>query len=279
MKRSFLVLFLAFGACSGDDAPPSIDVDGVDAGSADAASACDPVAQTGCDTGEKCAAVRAGAAYAVACVPDGVVGPGGACVDGDGDGATDDCAGGHTCVFGVCRENCSPDPADTCTAADEVCEWGFTSLPFDVCTKTCDVFAQDCPAQPAQACVIDTAAPAEVGYCAYLIADGELSDGLGLGEACSFINECAAGLACVGTEQGGSACTQICDLAQGSGPDAPNQACVDGPGPAFGCYQIGNVDAPVGFCFDNATSGSEAAPGRPDMFDGARVLRPALIIP
>ncbi len=91
---------------------------------------CNPVAQTGCDAGEKCTWVARSAADprcgATACAPDGPVELGGACAVGPPglDSGFDDCAAaGGLCMAGVCMTICSGNP--------ETCEEGHHCLRGD----------------------------------------------------------------------------------------------------------------------------------------------------
>ena len=71
---------------------------------------CDPVAQTGCDTGEKCTWQEVTDSLGrIACVPVGLVTIGGACQflpPGETAGY-DDCVPGAYCLDAVCSEICS----------------------------------------------------------------------------------------------------------------------------------------------------------------------------
>jgi hypothetical protein len=140
-------------ACGGDD---DDDVTIVDSGVVDATveQKCDPVAQEGCEAGEKCAqlTVSAGPPLLVRtdCVPEGDVAIGEACMIGapGEDTGYDDCVAGAQCVNDLCRPICS-SPPDSC-GKDLSCSF-FVDL-FDdiettdvgVCTEVCDPVLQDC---------------------------------------------------------------------------------------------------------------------------------------
>jgi hypothetical protein len=141
MKTCFLTLAPLVVAC-GDDVPAIVDAEpplDVDTGGCFAIfDACNPVAQTGCEAGRKCTwQHHTKDDGRVACVPEGSVAIGGACVflpPGE-TGGYDDCVRGTYCR-GVCKEICvdAPDSCPlgtectvypgifTCSAGSGVCE-------------------------------------------------------------------------------------------------------------------------------------------------------------
>jgi hypothetical protein len=148
------------------DAGSSNTPDAAVVGSPDAALepvACNPVTQTGCNSGDKCAQVVQSATPFVAqttCVPNGVVAAGSACTAG-APGATgyDNCAAGLDCSGGVCSEICGQGPPDTCSGSSSGCVQ-FEDLFDDVagvglCVPVCDPVAQDCPVA-SDACYLQT---------------------------------------------------------------------------------------------------------------------------
>jgi len=133
----------ATGCFSGGSSSPHADArmigppDGepTDAGSA---CGCNPVAQVGCEVGEKCTYVRPGANLIhglTTCVPDGTVAFGRTCAHSPTTDV-DDCARGGWCAddrdgTGVCREICVTGP-DSCPLG-ETCtpQWdAFLDVPY-----------------------------------------------------------------------------------------------------------------------------------------------------
>jgi len=140
-SRLLLLSILAVAACGGHGGGPA--QDGPDArGAADAAPgrACDVLAQSGCNAGEKCAWVRTAASATSAkgeavCVPDGDRSNGQVCHFGATGIATgfDDCEKGLTCEADI--------GVDKATG---------------VCTKTCDIDAKVDACGPKAACTAHT---------------------------------------------------------------------------------------------------------------------------
>lgn len=117
---------LAMIACGGGDKKdPPVLVDGGEGGTdGDIVdpTACNPVTQTGCETGEKCGELiirneEGGVFLAqIACIPEGNVTEDVACADGvpGQDTGYDDCAVGLDCFQGVCTPICGIAAGDTC---------------------------------------------------------------------------------------------------------------------------------------------------------------------
>jgi len=85
---------------------------------------CNPVTQSGCEAGEKCAQLVESAHPFLArttCVPDGNMSEGSVCSDGEAGEATgfDDCLGGYDCTDGLCAEICDVGPPDGCRSDSE----------------------------------------------------------------------------------------------------------------------------------------------------------------
>lgn len=166
---------------------------------------CNPVAQTGCAVGEKCASIlddpATGASY-VGCVADGTQDIGAACTDPTVAGASDDCLAGGECYNGLCHELCST-ALDNCTGTG-VCvqfvDGGGNDLPTQICLFGCSPLIQDCVAD-SEAC--------------YLIGDGGAcvvpsgGTGLAIGSACMFANACVEGGICIGPA-GSGVCRLMC---------------------------------------------------------------------
>lgn len=193
---------------------------------------CNPVAQTGCDPCEKCALVRDAqnpAEWHAYCRPDGSVPRGGDCTADEATGL-DDCEGGLTCAGGVCAEICTAAP-DSCPASEE-CNAisGVVDLPdIGYCKSPCDPLAtpHDCPDGDACYLLITQGTT----MCAPISGEGAQ------GDACEYLNVCAAGYSCVLNNDPvlptGLDCAFICDASQSGGP-----TCGDGPGAAYTCVQI-----------------------------------------
>ncbi len=182
MKLVVLALVSAIGACGGDDAelPPPV---------VDAALACNPVAQTGCTTGQKCTWLIDidGTATTppighIGCAREGATAHGAACEDpvSSVDGGADSCVAGDVCVSGTCKQVCDPQlvgggatgacPANTaCSIYADVFESAGNSV-AGVCEPTCAPLTQTLdagdstaacgspdPAQPVATCVASAA--------------------------------------------------------------------------------------------------------------------------
>jgi hypothetical protein len=148
MKRILhIALAIALAACGDDGAEPDC-ADQPDQPwcehwpAVDAASfVCDPVAQTGCLTAEKCTWQDVTDELGrIACVPDGTVAIAGRCTlmpPGETAGY-DDCVRGAYCLSGTCQEICTdaPDSCDTTTSACSSYSGLFVGA--DVSTGLCD---------------------------------------------------------------------------------------------------------------------------------------------
>lgn len=183
---------LALAACGGDD-----DVVIVDAAPVD--TQCDPVAQTGCEEGEKCAQlVIAEGAAETTCVPNGNVPLGEPCeYDEPGeDSGFDDCESvegqGAQCINGICREICE---AESCTDgfACDFYEGLFDDLDPDrigVCNQECNPVTQDC-ALDTDGCYLSITNSSGQGTCTSVPED---------------ISAITQGLECAGPDSDPGAC-------------------------------------------------------------------------
>lgn len=138
---------------AGSDAGASLPDAGAteDADPPDAPSGpCDPVAQTGCPSGQRCTWIRVGLEGRLACVPPGRLGLHDACSTTEG--APDDCAGGLICVANSCERACSL--ADGCTADHRCVRYDgvFDEEEIGVCDPTCDPVRQTRDYDGAAAC-------------------------------------------------------------------------------------------------------------------------------
>jgi len=121
---------------------------------------CDPVAQTGCTTGQRCTWVYTTTTTGhPACLADGTVNVGGACTYGAAGEATgfDNCKKGSSCVNNVCETDCTASP-DSC-ATNYACVV-YMGAPFNLdgmqnygfCEPTCDPLTQKRSTDNAAAC-------------------------------------------------------------------------------------------------------------------------------
>jgi hypothetical protein len=241
----------------------------------DARCVCNPVAQTGCGGGEKCAWDGAG----TTCVPDGSVLLGGACTAPSA--GVDDCVAGAHCADSLCREICTRAP-DSCGAV-ELCtpQAGLFTGDANVglCEPMCDPVFQNCPAT--EACYLQ--AVTGVSSCAGI---PEESVSIGQGDTCygpepgvCYLNGCDEGYGANLPGDGGvSVCAFFCTPVDSWKGNADNAAgdpysvhCnstfggirPDGPGAGHECRffqsfysNVEDVLASVGMCVDVATWGS-----------------------
>lgn len=83
---------------------------------------CDPVLQTGCQAGEKCARIVESAAPFLArttCLPEGQVKAGGGCTTCGTLPEWDNCEAGAACVAGLCRTTCTFGTSGSCRDGTE----------------------------------------------------------------------------------------------------------------------------------------------------------------
>ena len=244
-----------------------IDCDG-GAGTADAAvpAACDPVAQVGCQAGEKCSWLVLTDVPFIAittCVPDGVVAIGGACIEGapGPDTGYDDCVAGNLCTGGECQEICGQFP-DTCAQGESCISYADTFTDVDsvgLCNPECDVMIQDCVQDPSSVFGTGCYISLVTGNATCANAYPETMGGMpgGQGDVCNYLNTCTVGYGCTlindpinPTE---NTCAKFCDPMLMGGP------ICDDTGAASSCVQINmfygdadNVADEVGFCVDCA---------------------------
>jgi len=154
------------------------------------AVACNPVSQTGCGVGEKCAWVVDQLDPEIGhldCAPAGTVSIGSACTEPTAPGGTDDCEAGGHCYNGYCHELCTT-VNDQC--GDGACQ-GFLDdmghpLPYEICLFGCNPLLQNCAADN-EGCYV-----ARGAVCVVSIGTA------GAGEPCQYVNACAPGLICMG---------------------------------------------------------------------------------
>lgn len=243
-KLAFAALLCgAFGlvACGGDDGDDNGNGNGngpgglADSGPSDdggGPDACNPVSQTGCDAGEKCAQFiesREPFLARTTCVPDGDASEGEACMIGDGsEEATgaDNCEAGLACSGGACVGICSTDDLTTC-GEDESCvlyENTFDDVGNDnigLCAPACDPTTQtlledgtggDVPCPNGGGCYLSVSLG--TSSCARVPAQAE---GLTMDDACygpttdsCYLNGCDAGYQAFWTDPSGVADSALC---------------------------------------------------------------------
>jgi len=286
-----IILALLSGSGCGDDSPASPDAMRLP---------CDLVEQTGCESGQKCAAAYGddGRLTRRVCVPDGSAEVGQACSIVDAASGVDDCVTGAHCVEGVCRALCAPpgNSEANISCRPNLCEsLGAIAIDRPIisvsrvggCFEPCDLELQDCDG--GDGCYLRLAVVRPETVCLPVVDDaiGRLQDAECLpwpASAC-FTNGCDLGYSpylpennvesfprrvCAflcspsATDLGGDPSGITCSF---TSPDRP-----DGPGGAHECRFIQTFGVPepqipptLGFCVDPATWGSCAdATGDPD---------------
>ncbi|WP_146157374.1 ribulose phosphate epimerase [Enhygromyxa salina] len=192
---------------------------------------CDPFAQD-CPEGEKCVAYASlGASWdANLCVPvTGGQSVGEPCSYAGPVEATDDCDATSACWdleeidgawIGVCHSFCDGTPDDPACAQGSECLIANEGS-INLCVFSCDPLEQACG--DGLGCYWNG-----VGFAC------EPSDThILLGQPCQYVNDCDAGLICLGvanlpTCEGDNCCTSYCDLLLGDGQceDVPGTSCV-----------------------------------------------------
>ncbi len=106
MTRLLGILLLVAGcgdARSVRDAAP-VDAHTADRDAVHCGEDCNPIANSGCNAGERCGTIVPPQPCLIACVPAGTIPIGGGCVRSAY--GTDDCVESSACVEGVCRPFC-----------------------------------------------------------------------------------------------------------------------------------------------------------------------------
>jgi hypothetical protein len=182
---------------------------------------CDPVAQTECPDGARCAFVLADPPTGFGtfgCVPAGGGAEGQPCTEPNGPMASDNCGAGLHCVLGTCLEICDEQTAcarGDCVPLGEKAEVGVF---FNVCSEVCSAFAHDCSALS----------------CFFDVDDGAmclLPGPNGKGAGCLRSTDCADGLGCHEDPFGNKLCLTYCD----------QPMCTDAAGAPSACG-CGNCD-------------------------------------
>jgi hypothetical protein len=211
-------------------------------------ASCDPVAQTGCSTGQRCAWVwTTTTAGHNACLADGTVSLGGACTTGAAGETTgfDNCKKGTSCTAGICETICTAMP-DTCPN-----NYGcviYSNAPFNIdgmsgvgfCEPTCDPLTQKRDTDGAAACGSPTPASPTKGCfgmpggkftCSGILSTTKTSE-MAAGSPV-FTNSCAPGYEplLVNMTGGSTAiCVALCKPADTSTTSTANAAGMPGSG-------------------------------------------------
>jgi len=134
----------------------------------DAPTVCDPVAKTGCASGEKCtwivdldATASTGEVGHIGCEPAGTIADGAACIDATAATGTDGCVVGDLCIANKCKPICDPLAAASaagacttnysCTGYEGVFVSG-TTVSAGVCEPGCDPLTQKLLVGDLEAC-------------------------------------------------------------------------------------------------------------------------------
>ncbi len=189
---------------------------------------CNPVSQTGCALGFKCAYILddpgTGARH-VGCAPDGTAAIGDACTEAIVAGETDSCAAGGDCYRGTCHDICTTI-SDDCV--DGLCITFVDALgnpvEIQICLPNCDLLLQDC-AGAGEGCYI-ASEPVCVG-----------AGSVPTGDPCSFVNSCLPGSICIGSA-GDYRCRTFC-------------------GPWMGCFDLGTGTVTACGCGDTVACATD----------------------
>lgn len=155
MKKLALgALFVGLMACGGGKDKPPTFIDASDDGGGP--GVCNPLTQTGCNTGEKCTWIvdqdTPTEIGHIGCTPDGTVAVGAACTVGPaGPTGFDDCVKGSICVAGECKTICDPQAAGAASGCDDQHSCSRYSGLFDqggttvagACDPKCDPLDQN----------------------------------------------------------------------------------------------------------------------------------------
>ena len=207
----------------------------------EAATPCDPVAQTGCAPGDKCTVDFSAATLAPACVPNGAVANGGACIT-----TPDNCMAPGVCTSDgqmfLCHDFCQSDidctqPAVAVGATAEPNNKAYCWFTFPggykLCTYACNPVhtagASGCPA--GQGCYLN-AAPT-IGE----FTDCQTEGTSGTGATCTSDADCKGGFLCVDTGAAQHSCLAICRNGGQYNDCAASETCnelISEPGAMFG---------------------------------------------
>lgn len=247
-------------AAVADASPPDAALpDGATADSGTPGSSCNPVSQTGCAFGQKCAVIvdqLSPFIGHVGCAADGADAIGEACTEASAVGTADSCMAGGECYNELCHQICTT-VSDSCS--DGTCQTFVDGLgnplPTELCLFSCDPLAQDCAAAN-EGCYLARAA-----VC---VRSGTAA----IGAPCTYANNCVEGAICIGSP---GTCRALCgpfrdtwtEDADGllQTPNCCGSGCMGISNPCAGadeaCWPIiGSSGEPVhetaGFCISDA---------------------------
>jgi hypothetical protein len=259
-------------ACTGAETVASCPEDCTDQPDADVVAACNAIANTGCNAGEKCTYIIESTEPLLGrtgCADDGTMTEGQACTGaGTAEGGVDDCVGGTFCNDSVCTEICDALDNTNCDANEACVE--FNGL-FDdsentgLCQPGCNPVGvlpspgTGCPSE--EGCYIrtDTGRGSCAGDCrANPQCDAGFTGSTPAGTNncadtnwgtnacnCECLNCCSPGYGCLlnnmpGTGATGSVCAAFCDTTDSGGPDCSgsNPAGIPNQLTANSCRQI-----------------------------------------
>ena len=268
-----VLLVFAVG-CSGDPDVEPDDTTPEDTSPADTTpespvESCDPILQTGCDTGEKCGELRwPDGRLTLGCVPDGSVDLDGACAfgpSGPADGEPSDCRAGLECRGGTCEQICAQDAETSSCPAYHACvpaHGHFEGSTYGFCSTRCPILpgdvGQDCV--QGDACYLITGTTTcGTPYCETDPCTG-IEYECGHGDRCDdggdshFLNVCNPGRSCIPWNSPiGPSCTKLCrvsqDVLSATDDDFPAVKHRGGE-PGFDCARDddgpqGTLDAPL----------------------------------
>lgn len=160
-----------------------------------------------CGLGNKCASVLKNTLTgleALECVPDGDRGRGGECERDIEVDAFDNCEAGLTCWDRSCLSQCQGD--NDCAVGSEACVAATEFDAVGACATRCQVLESECG--PGLGCY---AFGLEIAIC-------RPAGGGEAGDFCEVRNDCQPRHTCFAD----GACSQLCDLEQFEGQEAPN---------------------------------------------------------
>jgi hypothetical protein len=211
-------------------------------------AACDPVAQTGCAAGQRCAWIFTTTMTGHnACLPDGTIALGGACTYGPAGETTgfDNCRRGTACISSECKTICAAMP-DNCPSGYACSR--YINGPFDLdgtlgigfCDSTCNPLAQTRDSDGAPACGSPNPSAPTLGcygpvnkkfLCARIISATK-THGVPAGVP-TYVNSCAPGhvpLSPDSNPNSAPVCTAFCRPAATSSAMPANAAGQPGSG-------------------------------------------------
>ena len=206
---------------------------------------CNPFTNSGCSSGQKCAAYRSGSSLSLACGDKGNKAENDSCTPTPtADAQTgDDCGDGLSCfnVGGstICRRMCPATGTNTCPSG-EACSMtvtGFAELKF---------CAENVSPPPPTSCLPLEQSGCAKGEACYYAATGSLCYKAGTaqpGAECHAAYDCIAGATCV-TVNGSTTCHSLCSTATGGTP-----GCSDTSASGTFCAAFASgSEANLGFC-------------------------------